>query len=314
MSAPALRPLRVGEILDAGIKVYLANWRTLMGLTATIVVPFQILSAVVLLSTVSNGGDVPRGAFAAGGSNSASTGASVVLLVTGILVGVLTTAACVKAVSDAYLSEPSGIGVSLRFALRRAGPLLWLQILFFCGLVIAFVLLIVPGIYLYAAWAVATPALIVEGCPAVRALGRSRRLVKGRWWSTAGVLLVANVLISIVSGIVQGVLVGITVASTSSAVVAVALVSLSAAVSAVLTRPFQAGVTTVLYYDLRVRHEGFDMVLLAEQLGLEPPEIPIDAPGPLGPESVGRPGGPPFWPPPPGWKPPDEIPAGQPDG
>jgi hypothetical protein len=51
MSAPALRPLRVGEILDAGIKAYLRNARTLIGLTAVVVVPCQALSAVVLVST-----------------------------------------------------------------------------------------------------------------------------------------------------------------------------------------------------------------------------------------------------------------------
>jgi len=38
----------------------------------------------------------------------------------------------------------------------------------------------------------------------------------------------------------------------------------------VLTRPFLAAVTTILYYDLRVRHEGYDMQLLAEQLGHHP--------------------------------------------
>jgi hypothetical protein len=90
-------------------------------------------------------------------------------------------------------------------------------------------------------------------------------------------------------------------------------------------------VSTILYYDLRVRREGYDMQLLAEQLGLpaeslrsaQPeawspgsvapptfgpgagftaPQAPGAAP-PIGPESVGKPGGPPFWPPPPGWRP-----------
>ncbi|HXW59024.1 MAG TPA: RDD family protein [Solirubrobacteraceae bacterium] len=38
MSGQALRPLRVGEVLDAGIKVDLHNVRVLMGLTAIVVV------------------------------------------------------------------------------------------------------------------------------------------------------------------------------------------------------------------------------------------------------------------------------------
>jgi hypothetical protein len=59
----------------------------------------------------------------------------------------------------------------------------------------------------------------------------------------------------------------------------------------------------VLYYDLRVRKEGYDLELLAEQLGIPPSAMPAAA---AGPEAVGNVGGPPFWPPPPGWKPPAE--------
>jgi hypothetical protein len=308
MSAPALRPLRVGEILDAGIKVYLKNARTLMGLTAVIVVPFQLLSAVVLLSTVSNGRQIPGGfpslGASSGGDQAASLGASLTLTVTGVLIGLLTTAACVKAVSDIYLDQPADFGSSLRFALRRLGSLLWLQIITAVLLGLAFVAFVIPGIWLYAAWSVATPALLIEGCHGPSALGRSFRLVRGRWWQTAGVRLVATIMVSLVSGAIEALLVGISLAGgRGSVVLTVSVVSLAAAVSAVLTRPFQAAVITILYYDLRVRHEGYDVALLAEQLGIEPARLPAGAFAGAGPEAVGQPGGPPFWPPPPGWSP-----------
>ncbi len=307
MSATALRPLRVGEILDAGIKVYARNVRTLMGLTAAIVIPFQTLSAVVLLSTVSTGSEIPHQGFASIGStrssaHAVSLGANAVLTITSALVTVLTTAACVKAVSDAYLDHPTGIGISLRFALRRLLSLLWLAILTAVLLVLAFLLLVVPGVWLYAAWSVATPALLIEGCGARSALGRSFRLVRGRWRPTAGVLIVSEVMTVLLGGAIQALLLGIFLTGGSVVVVA-ALVSLAAAVSAVLTRPFVAAIRTVLYYDLRVRKEGYDVELLAEQLGIPRSELPPPiAAG--GQESVGKPGGPPFWPPPPGWKPP----------
>lgn len=312
MGSSALRPLRVGEILDAGIKVYLSEARTLMGLTAVIVVPFQILSAAILLSTVSNSGEVPHG-FTVGArqtsEHAASLGANAVLSITGLIIGLLTTAACVKAVSDVYLDQPTSVGTSLRFALRRLGSLIWLQVVLVVLLTLAFLALVIPGIWLYAAWSVATPALLIEGYRGSRALNRSFRLVRGRWWATAGVLLVATVLTFVVSGVIQGVLVGIAFASDSESIVlTVAVVSLAAAVASVLTRPFQAAVTTVLYYDLRVRHEGYDVELLAKQLGIEPAAMPPALAD--GPESVGTPSGPPFWPPPPGW----QAPAGTPVG
>jgi hypothetical protein len=306
MSAPALRPLRVGEILDAGIKVYLRNARTLMGLTAVVVVPFQALSAVVLLSTVSTGSEVPHGFPSLGStrtSDHATTlGSSAILDLTGVIISVLTTAACVKAISDIYLDQPTDIGSSLRFALRRLASLVWLEILTFVLLALAFIALVIPGIWLYAAWSVAVPALLIEGCRGFGALGRSFRLVRGRWWPVTGVLLVATLMTAAVSGAVEAALVGISLSGgASSVVLTVTVVSLAAGVSAVLTRPFQAAVTTVLYYDLRVRHEGYDVTLLAEQLGIEPAALPAGAWEDAGPESVGQPGGPPYWPPPPGW-------------
>jgi len=312
MSAPALRPLRVGEVLDAGIKLYLRNVRTLMGLTAIVVVPFQALSAVVLLSTVSNGNEVPRGFTSLGSADrvnhATSLGSSAILDITSAIIGVLTTAACVKAVSDIYLEQPTSIGSSLRFALRRLGSLVWLEIITGVLLVIAFIALVIPGIWLYAAWSVAVPTLLIEGTQGASALSRSFRLVRGRWWPVAAVLLVASVMISVLAGAIEAVLVGISLTGdTSSVVLAVAVVSLAATISAILTRPFHAAVTTVLYYDLRVRHEGYDVALLAEQLGIEAAALPAGALADAGPGSVGAPGGPPFWPPPPGWSPPPQT-------
>ena len=308
MSATALRPLRIGEVLDAGIKIYLRNARVLMGLTAVIVVPFQALSAVVLLSTVSAGSEVPHGSVLTVGStrssgHATSVGASTLLAITGVLIGLLTSAACVKAISDIYLDQPTDIRSSLRFALRRLGSLLWLEILTAVLLGLAFVALVIPGIWLYAAWSVATPALLIEGHRGWGALQRSFRLVRHRWWPSAAVLAVAVVMTAVIGGAIQALLVAVFLPGGNlSAVLVVTVVSLAAAVSAILTRPFAAAVRTVLYYDLRVRHEGYDVELLAEQLGIEPAALPAGLRHSAGPESVGQPGGPPFWPPPPGWR------------
>ncbi|HLH14676.1 MAG TPA: hypothetical protein VKV16_07775, partial [Solirubrobacteraceae bacterium] len=253
MSAPALRPLRIGEILDAGLSVYRRNARTLMGLSATVVVPFQALSAVVLLSTVSRAGEVPRETFSIGSSrpdHAASVGANAILTLAGAIVTVLVTAACVKAVSDIYLDQPATVGASLRFALRRVGALLLLEILTLLGLAIAFLALVVPGVWLYAAWSVAVPALLIEGCRGSGALRRSFRLVRKRWWHVAGVLVVASLMTSIVSGAIEGALLALMLSGAASLTLTVILVSLTGAVASVLTRPFQAAVTTVLYYDL----------------------------------------------------------------
>jgi hypothetical protein len=323
MSPPSLRPLRVGEILDASIKVYLKNARVLIRLAAMVVVPIQVLSAVILLSTVSAGNEVPSSlpTFKLGtsstsrGLHTASLGASVITAILGGVASLLVTAACVKTVSDTFLDLPTGIGESLRSALSRVRSLIWMYVLYVVCLAFAFVALLIPGIWLYAAWSVATPALLIERKHAAEALKRSAHLVRGRWWPTAGVLLVSTLITSVVGGAFSAVLIGFLLSGSHTVAVTVIVSSAASAVAAILTRPFQATVVTILYYDLRVRREGYDVELLAEQLGIEQTSLPPSALMPStgtyvgsGPESVGKPGGPPFWPPPPGW-----VPA-RPDG
>ncbi len=308
MSAPALRPLRVGEILDASIKIYTSNARTLIGLAAVVVVPVQILTGLVLLSIIPNSSDLPGGIAALGSTQPAAdqaarTGASLLLDVAGLIAGLLVSAACVKAVSDVYLDQPTGFRASLRFALRRLPSLLWLTIVMSLLLVIAFFAFVVPGIYLYGAWALSTPVLLIEGTKGYKALRRSRALVRGRWWPTSAAIVLATVFVGVFAAIFQGVLLAIVFSTSDSVVVGVALVTIAGAIASVIAQPFQAAVRTVLYYDLRVRKEGYDLEVLAGQLGIDSAALP--GPAYLGPDSVGRPGGPPFWPPPPGWAPPD---------
>jgi hypothetical protein len=162
----------------------------------------------------------------------------------------------------------------------------------------------VPGVYLYGALAVATPALLFEDARGTKALRRSRELVRTRWWSTAGALLAASLLTAIVQGAVSGALVGAIVGSHGNQLVADILGVITGTASSMITTPFLAAVIVVLYFDLRVRKEGFDLFLLAQRMGVDAPvgAAPVSfIPEP--PPVVVEGDEPPFWPPPPGWKP-----------
>ena len=58
------------------------------------------------------------------------------------------------------------------------------------------VALVVGGVWLWGVWAVAAPALLLEGVGPVRALRRSAQLVRGRFWRTWGVRALGWVLTS----------------------------------------------------------------------------------------------------------------------
>ena len=116
---------------------------------------------------------------------------------------------------------------------------------------------------------------------------------------------------AILVGIVEAALVGlaavVTTIDTADPTLGSFLVNTTATVLAsLLATPLSAAFVTVLYFDLRVRKEAFDLQLLAEQIGVEPGDGASPAARFQERHRGGgaRPGDqPPYWPPPPGWKP-----------
>lgn len=310
---PRLGPLGIGEILDAGIKVCVAHAGTLVRAVLVVVVPVQLVAAVVLLSTVDDpaflnftttdtGLENPDAAFWAG--------QGVIALLTGFSY-LLATGACFRAVAEAWLGHRPDWRESLRFAARRALALLWVSVLAVLGVMLGLVALVVPGIFLYVAWSVAYPVLFVEDLRGHRALGRSLRLVRGRWWPTCGALVVSFILAGVISSIFTfGV--GLLAFFDDSLLSLVVFSTLGTIIASALTTPFQAAIVALLYFDLRVRNEGFDLEVLAQRLG-SAPSADGPAPRPLTerlddvPEEVRRQA--PYWPPPPGWQPPRQEPS-----
>ena len=326
--APRLRPLGIGEILDVGIKIYTRNAPTLFKIVVFVVLPAQIVVNVIEASALPKGVDVSSGgsfgpSFSSNGTDTISnhdlgvflTGYAIALLI-GFVAGLLAQAGCFRAIADAYLGEEVGWRSSLRYASRRLPALIVLAIASVVFTAIGFLLCIVPGIYLWGAFYVAVPVLLVEGSRPLRSLGRSRELVRGRWWGTFGVAVIGTLLVSVVSFALSGLIVGVAFANPGRNTVAgFALNTFATTLGSMISTPAAAAFATVLYIDLRVRKEGFDLLLLARRLGVD--RDPWEEPPSFLPEPVHPTGTqPPFWPPPPGWTPgpaPPEAPETEPE-
>jgi hypothetical protein len=325
VNAPALRPLGVGEILDVGIKIYWRHAVTLFKIVVFVVLPAEIVVNIVEISAAPSGTNVFGGGglffgptFGPNSDVSTMTNTEAVTFAVGFAVGLLINAlagklaqgACFRAVADAYLGDPIGARSSLRYALRRLPALVGVSILGTLLASIGLIFCIVPGVYLWVAFFVAVPALLVEGVGPIKALGRSRRLVRGRWWPMFGVAIVGYFLVFLVSSVVSGLVLGVAAVGSRGTVVGFVLATLSTTVGSMLTTPAVAAFATVAYIDLRVRHEGFDLLLLAQRLGGDgPPVAPSSVflpPAPVYPTGGEQP---PYWPPPPGWQPSSEPPA-----
>ena len=323
MDPAGLRPLGIGEIIDVGIKIYRARFPVLVKSVAVVLAPVFILSALIRISFPASDdlfeetlpGATPEidlerlWPFIAG---------TLLIVVLAYLASQIATGACFKAVSGAYLDEEAGWRESLRFARSKLGSLLWLSFLTALLATLGLLLCIVPGFYLWISWTVAAPVLLLEDVRGWKAMKRSLQLVKGRFWPTFAVVFLMAIFTGIVQFVVLGILTGVVSVSGNDVAIAIAD-AIGQTASGVLTTPLSAAVLTVLYFDLRVRKEGFDLELLSRRMGVDPatlanpaflpPALPPPSPGtqdgPPPPPAPGPQDRPPYWPPPPDWRPPD---------
>jgi len=316
MNGQRLRPLGLGDIFDEGFDLYKRNFVFLLLVAAITVVPLDIGLAFA-------GPRLFPAIFDLFGITANSdgfwiwlvVGLSKLMLFFPLLL--LAVAPLAAASAGRYLGQEMTVWTVYRAWLRRLPGLLLALLLVgtaltlglcFCG-----VFWLVPAVLFF----FTLHAFAVEGKGPGKALGRSRGLVGGHggrvfnclfllalisWVIGLGVTfplayLVDNVL-HLTPG-AQSLYGGASGVGQSAEQQAVTLISQGLAHLVLI--PFLVCVVTVLYYDLRIRKEGFDIELLAE--GLRYP--PLTALGPFLPPAPVygpfRPGAPPARPPGPGY-------------
>lgn len=129
-------------------------------------------------------------------------------------------------------------------------------------------LAVLPFVYLAGRWIVAPVLIYVEHCGPVRALTRSWALTSGSFWRMVGLLLLLGILNSVVLGLpvnlIQFVML-VLVTPQMSGVVNGLFVGLSSLTN-ILWYPFLAWTLVLVYYDLRVRNENYDLILRIQAL------------------------------------------------
>jgi glycerophosphoryl diester phosphodiesterase family protein len=258
-----LRPRGVGEILDAAVALYRARFGPLVRLTVLVVLPVQLLNVLITLSTrpedVTFGATGPTPVYDSSRAFWVPLAGTVVMNVVLVLSTAFATAAVMQLVADTYLDGPTTGTASAHLALRRLPAVLGLGAVVSIVVILATFLCVLPGVFLQVAWVVAMPALLLENKRIGEALGRSLQLTKRRWWQCFAVHYVGSILTAVVTfALTLAVVGGIHVAVHGTEALAIAQ-GVAGAITATLTTPFVAAAIIVLYFDLRVRAEGFDI-------------------------------------------------------
>ncbi len=254
-----LRQMGIGEIIDAAVKLYRRDWLALMGIVAFVLVPvtfIQFWLTQVMLPPV---GSTP--------SNEAALQFFAVSLVffavQFLIVQPFLVAAIARAAADAYLGQRVGVGSTYRYALAKLPAILWVTILTSIITIIGFILLIIPGIIAFVRLSLTPPVVVVEDVRGTKAVSRSWRLTSGHFWRLFALLILSTLIATV----------GVLIITIPTEVVALMLgpagwpvAALGTTLAAVLITPFSMLIIVLFYFDMRIRKEGFDIEVMAQEL------------------------------------------------
>jgi hypothetical protein len=172
-------------------------------------------------------------------------------------------------------------GVSIGFQGGGLGAGTWVGILL---IVLGLGALVIP-VYVTTRLVLYTPAFFVENPGAAASLNRSWTLLKGKVLITFGLLTVVSVVVGIITGIILSPFyIPIMMASmkgTEPSPIVMTLYTLTASALSALTLPIKAMVVILIYYDARIRNEGFDLEMLAADMGQRIERVMGQGPPPL---------------------------------
>jgi len=253
-----LGPRDLGGIFNETYRIYVRNFWRLMAIVAIVEVIVYILTWVWILPVAMTA--VWAGPFIWTESLAPFIVAVVIIVVVSVVVAILAYAlmggALIHAISEQSLGRTISIGRAYRFALRRLVTMILVQILVLlaCSIMIMTIVGIPFAIYFGISWIFIVQVALLEGVGPTAALSRSSDLVKGNWWRVLGSTLVVVITVGAIGSILSLILGLIPI--------------IGEIIASILITPIAIIAATLLYYDLRVRKEGYSLEVMAQELAI----------------------------------------------
>ncbi len=183
-----------------------------------------------------------------------------------LLIWLAFQAAIVRRQDAVAEGREDSFGEALGYGVRHLPELVIGAVVFLLAIIVGFMLLVIPGIWVWGGLELWLVALCAEDLGPFAALGRSWKLIERHWWHTSTTIFIAGVIIwvlSFVGGLLAAVL---TVAFRGDATLVLAISQLLGAAINVFTAPMLIAVMLSLFYDLKLRREGGDLAARVNRL------------------------------------------------
>lgn len=183
-----------------------------------------------------------------------------------MLVWLLFRAAIIRRQDDVASEREESLGEALGHVARHLPEFIVAGIVFLLVTTIGFMILIVPGIWLWGYLQLWLVAAATEDLGPFAALGRSWRLIERHWWRTSATLFVAIVII-VVLGVAGSMFSGIAAVVAHGDLVTILLITqLLSAVINVFTMPMLTAAMVAIFHDLKLRRDGGDLAARVSSL------------------------------------------------
>jgi len=240
-----IRAMSFAEIMDTGFRIVRRHFGLIIGIAAALYVPVAILGALVAPEPVPGAG--PWASVDAG-----RVGFLIGLGLYAIIVSPIVSAAITFAIGEIYVGRSASVGQSLRAGASMLLPIVGTSLLVGICVMLGFVLLVIPGVYLFLSFLLVWQVMVLERRYGVTAMRRSRELMRGSLVRGLGITLAGAIIVSVVGGAI-GLVVG--------------HIPLLGPIGEGLARAagvaYTSAVAVVLYFDICCRKEAFDLEHLA---------------------------------------------------
>lgn len=239
MADTTLRARSATEIVDAALALYTRNFSQYIVVTAVAYSPALIASLLI--------GENPANLLMLLGS-----------LTVAVIGSALMTGSVVSLGSRVYLGESVDVAAAMRQALRKVPALVVVAILLTAMYSVGLLLFVVGFVYVGVTYFGASAAVVLENKSIFGAFARSSWLTSGNKGHVLLTLFLVYAIYLLVSwGLsIAGAIIG-------NHVLTVLVVSFYT----IVAYPVVGLTVMILFYDLRIRREGFDLERMAQSLG-----------------------------------------------
>jgi len=284
--------MQLGEILDGSFNIYRRHFALFMRLSIVLV---WLPTAIVVYLQVRFSGSPLEVLVLLQEHTVTVILVGLLMLIIWTTCSLLLKAGTIRIISDSYLEHEPELGSALRLGVAKIIPLLLVAIskglllaLIYVFGALGIVLLVLLGrivgpafggllaltggvalvwfvIFVACGYGVTTPIVVLEDLSSsFDAFGRSWDLTRGAKMKVFGTAAVTWLMSQFLPQIVVG---GISGAIGAQSTLQPFFIVLASLLSVILA-PILPCALTLLYYDLRVRREAFDLQILSEQLGI----------------------------------------------